>query len=465
MLTVLVADDEKSMQEFLEVLLVREGYQVTLASTSEEAIEKIERRGIDLVITDINMPKATGMVVLKRSMEVDPDIPVIMITAFASADSAVEAMKIGAYDYITKPFRVDEIKLVIAKAMERRTDKTELKRLKEEVSRSYSMGNLIGKSEKMQALFRMVRKVAASSSTVLITGESGTGKELVAKAIHSQSDRKDMPFLSINCGAMPEQLLESELFGHQKGAFTGAVVDKKGLLEVADKGTFLLDEVGEAPLSFQVKLLRMLQEREFKRVGGVRDIKVDVRIIAATNQNLETLIKEGRFREDLFYRLNIIPLHLPPLRDRPEDIPLMVLKFVDKFATEVGKKGMTISSDVMDILERYSWRGNVRELENVIERAVVLTGGLKITQESLQDEVRSEALSTGGNHASLPEGGVDLEDMLTGMEKKYLTMAMERADGRKMDAAKLVNMSFRSFRYKVKKYGIKDQEKDEDEKD
>ncbi|MDH5638213.1 MAG: sigma-54 dependent transcriptional regulator, partial [Nitrospinota bacterium] len=332
-------------------------------------------------------------------------------------------------------------------------------------SLSYSMGNLIGKSEKMQVLFRMIRKVAASSSTVLITGESGTGKELVAKAIHSQSDRKDMPFLSINCGAMPEQLLESELFGHQKGAFTGAVVDKKGLLEVADKGTFLLDEVGEAPLSFQVKLLRMLQEREIKRVGGVRDIKVDVRIIAATNQNLETLIKEGRFREDLYYRLNIIPLHLPPLRDRREDIPLMALKFVDKYATEVGKKGMTISSDVMDMLERYHWRGNVRELENVIERAVVLTGGLKVTQESLQDEVRSEAPSVGGNPTSLPDDGVDLEDILIEMEKKYLTMAMEKADGRKMDAAKLVKMSFRSFRYKIKKYGIEGHEKDEDEKD
>ncbi|MDH5679319.1 MAG: sigma-54 dependent transcriptional regulator [Nitrospinota bacterium] len=463
MLTVLVADDERSMQEFFEVMLVREGYQVSLASTSEEAIGKIERRGIDLVITDINMPKATGMAVLKRSMEVDPDVPVIMITAFATTDTAVEAMKIGAYDYITKPFRVDEIKLVIAKALERRTDKTELKRLKDEVSRAYSLGNIIGKSEHMQSLFRMIKKVAASSSTVLVTGESGTGKELVAKAIHAASDRRDMPFLSINCGAMPEQLLESELFGHQRGSFTGAVGDKKGLLEVADKGTFLLDEVGEAPMSVQVKMLRVLQEREFKRVGGVQDIKVDVRIIAATNKNLEDEIKAGRFREDFFYRLNIIPLHIPPLRERREDIPLIVIKFIEKYGLENGKKGMTLSSETMELLERHQWRGNVRELENVIERAVVLANGMKITPENLPDEIRGGDGGVAQDPWGASGAGVDLEGMLTEMEKKYLVMALQKADGLKREAAKLVNMSFRSFRYKVKKYGIEDQEKDDDE--
>ena len=463
MLTVLVADDERSMQEFFEVMLVREGYQVSLASTSEEAIGKIERRGIDLVITDINMPKATGMAVLKRSMEVDPDVPVIMITAFATTDTAVEAMKIGAYDYITKPFRVDEIKLVIAKALERRTDKTELKRLKDEVSRTYSLGNIIGKSEHMQSLFRMIKKVAASNSTVLVTGESGTGKELVAKAIHAASDRRDMPFLSINCGAMPEQLLESELFGHQRGSFTGAVGDKKGLLEVADKGTFLLDEVGEAPMSVQVKMLRVLQEREFKRVGGVQDIKVDVRIIAATNKNLEDEIKAGRFREDFFYRLNIIPLHIPPLRERREDIPLIVIKFIEKYGLENGKKGMTLSSETMELLERHQWRGNVRELENVIERAVVLANGLKITPENLPDEIRGGDGGVAQDPWGASGAGVDLEGMLTEMEKKYLVMALQKADGLKREAAKLVNMSFRSFRYKVKKYGIEDQEKDDDE--
>ena len=465
MLTVLVADDEKSMQEFFEVMLVREGYQVTLASTAEEAMEKLENRGVDLVITDINMPKATGMAVLKRSMEIDPDIPVIMITAFATADNAVEAMKIGAYDYITKPFRVDEIKLVIAKALERRVDKNELKRLKEEVTRSYSLGNIIGKSDRMQTLFKMIKKVSASSSTVLITGESGTGKELVAKAIHALSDRKNMPFLSINCGAMPEQLLESELFGHQKGSFTGAVSDKKGLLEVADGGTFLLDEVGEAPLSVQVKMLRVLQEREFKRVGGVRDIKVDVRIIAATNLDLEEQIKQGRFREDFFYRLNIIPLKIPPLRDRREDIPLMVNRFVEKFAAESGKKEMTVSNEAMELLERHHWRGNARELENVIERAVVLAGGNRITPENLPEEFHGTTTAGASEPASIPEEGIDLERMLTSLEKKYLTYALEKAGGKKKEASRLVKMSFRSFRYKVKKYGIAGQDKDDEDED
>ncbi|MDH5639315.1 MAG: sigma-54 dependent transcriptional regulator [Nitrospinota bacterium] len=463
MLTVLVADDEKSMQEFFEVMLTREGYQVALASTAEEAIAKIEKLGIDLVITDINMPKSTGMAVLQKSTEVDPDVPVIMITAFASTDTAVEAMKLGAYDYITKPFRVDEIKLVIAKALERRVDKNELRRLKDEVSRSYSLGNIIGKSEKMQELFRMIRKVAASSSTVLVTGESGTGKELVARAIHSHSTRGKMPFLSINCGAMPEQLLESELFGHQKGSFTGAHTDKRGLLEVADGGTFLMDEVGEAPLSVQVKMLRMLQEREFKRVGGIRDVKVDVRMIAATNQDLPELIKKGRFREDLYYRLNIIPISIPPLRERKEDIPLLVSRFIDKFSKEAGKPGMTITGKAMERLENNSWRGNVRELENIIERSVVLCGGLKITEDSLPEEFLEE--SQDAAHSLIQEDGVDLEGKLFSIEKEYLEESLKKTGGKKKEAAKLLKMSFRSFRYKIKKHGIISQDKNEIDED
>jgi two-component system response regulator PilR (NtrC family) len=462
MFTILVADDEKSMTEFLEIMLNRDGYDVITASSAEEAMDAIEHRGVDLVITDINMPKAGGMAVLKRSIERDKDLPVIMITAFASTDTAVEAMKMGAYDYITKPFRLDEIKLTISKALERRKDKAEIRRLKEETTRSYSAGDLLGKSEKMQGLFRLIRKVADSKSTVLVTGESGSGKELVAKAIHYLSDRKDKPFMSINCGAMPEQLLESELFGHQKGSFTGAHADKKGLMELADGGTFFLDEIGETPLSVQVKMLRVLQEREFKRVGGVKDIKVDIRVIAATNQDLAELIKAGRFREDLFYRLNIITVNTPPLRERKDDIPILVTKFIEKYSREDSRRITSISSDAMSLLERYNWRGNVRELENVIERAVVLATEPRIETENLPDYIRNPAVDTAADIIAVPDDGLDLEAKLAAMEREYLLKALEKSGGRKKEAARLVNLTFRSFRYKLSKYGIKTDEKEDD---
>ncbi|MBI5814328.1 MAG: sigma-54-dependent Fis family transcriptional regulator [Nitrospinae bacterium] len=454
MFTVLVADDEKSMTEFLEIMLNREGHEVITASTAEEAMDAITNREPDLVISDINMPKAGGMAVLRQAMGKDPDLPVIMITAYASTDTAVEAMKMGAYDYITKPFKVDEIKLTIAKALERRRDKAELRRLQDEVTQTYSIGGLLGKSEKMTQLFKLIRKVANSRSTVLITGESGTGKELVAKAIHYLSDRKDKPFHSINCGAMPEQLLESELFGHQKGAFTGAVADKKGLLEIADEGTFFFDEVGEAPQTIQVKMLRVLQEREFKRVGGVKDIKVDIRVIAATNQNLEELIKAGRFREDFFYRLNIITLSIPPLRDRKDDIPILVNRFIEKYAHEDNRRIASISGDAMTLLENHHWRGNVRELENVIERAVVLATGPRIETENLPDYVRFSNVELKEGALDMPEGGVDLEAVVSSIEKDLLLKALEKSGGKKKEAAKLVNLTFRSFRYKLAKYGI-----------
>lgn len=462
MFTILVADDEKSMTEFLEIMLNRDGYDVITASSAEEAMDAIESRGVDLVITDINMPKAGGMAVLKRSIERDADLPVIMITAFASTDTAVEAMKMGAYDYITKPFRLDEIKLTISKALERRKDKAEIRRLKEETTRSYSAGDLLGKSEKMQGLFRLIRKVADSKSTVLVTGESGSGKELVAKAIHYLSDRKDKPFMSINCGAMPEQLLESELFGHQKGSFTGAHADKKGLMELADGGTFFMDEIGETPLSVQVKMLRVLQEREFKRVGGVKDIKVDIRVIAATNQDLAELIKAGKFREDLFYRLNIITINTPPLRERKDDIPILVTKFIEKYSREDSRRITSISSDAMSLLERYGWRGNVRELENVIERAVVLATEPRIETENLPDYIRNPTVNIATDTVAVPDDGLDLEAKLEAMEKEYLLKALEKSGGRKKEAARLVNLTFRSFRYKLAKYGIKTDDKGDD---
>ncbi|VAX22954.1 Hydrogenase transcriptional regulatory protein HoxA [hydrothermal vent metagenome] len=462
MLTILVADDEQSMREFLEIMLKKEGYDVVTAPTAEDAIAAIETRSIDLVITDIKLPKAGGMATLKRSLEIHPDVPVIMITAYASTDTAVEAMKLGAYDYVTKPFKVDEINITISKALERKHDKAELKRLKEEITQNYNIGDLLGKSEKMIKLFSMIRKVAKSRSTILITGESGTGKEMVAKAIHYLSDRVNKPFHSINCGALPDQLLESELFGHQKGAFTSAHADKKGLIELADEGTFFLDEVGEAAMSVQVKMLRVLQEREFKRVGGVKDIKVDIRVIAATNHDLEDLIQKGKFREDLFYRLNIISIHIPPLRERKADIPLLATRFLEKYSEADNRDVTSISNEVMQLLENCYWRGNVRELENVIERAVVLATGPTIMPENLPDEIRLAPPAEASEKDEIPEGGLDLEVEVSSMEKHLLTKALEKARGKKMKAAKLLNLTFRSFRYKLSKYGIGGDDKEEE---
>ncbi len=463
MFTILVADDEKSLTEFLEILFSREGYEVVVAHSAEEAVQFLNSKDIDLVITDINMPVAGGMAVLKSSMAINKDVPVLMVTAFASTETAVEAMKIGAYDYITKPFQVDEIKLIVAKALEHRSDKAEIKRLKGELAEPYSIGAMLGKSEKMLKLFDLIRKVAKSKSTALITGESGTGKELVAKAIHYLSDRKDKPLHSINCGAMPEQLLESELFGHQKGSFTGAHADKKGLLELADGGTFFLDEIGEAPLSIQVKMLRMLQEREFKRVGGSKDIKVDIRVIAATNKDLEGLIEEGAFREDLYYRLNIINIHIPKLCERKADIPLLAQKFLEKYAEQDGRNITSISADAMRALEKYHWRGNVRELENVIERAVVLSTGSSIEPESLTDDVRYSNIRANEETGNIPEGGIDLEDMISNIETDLLKKALDKTGGKKKEAAKLLNLSFRSFRYKLAKYEIGNENQSDDD--
>ncbi len=463
MFKILVADDEKSMTEFLEIMLTREGYEVITANSAETAIAMLDNDEVDLVITDMNMPVAGGMAVLKHSTEKNPDVPVLIITAFASTDTAVQAIKTGAYDYITKPFQVDEIKLTIGKALERRSDKAELRRLKDELAQPYNIGDLMGKSEKMLALFSLIRKVASSKSTVLVTGESGTGKELVARAMHYLSPRKEKPLHTINCGAMPEQLLESELFGYQKGAFTGANADKKGLLEHADGGTFFLDEVGEAPLSVQIKMLRVLQEREFRRVGGSKDIKVDIRVVAATNQKLDELIKEGRFREDLYYRLNIITLHIPPLRERKEDIPILAERFMKKFAEQDSRNVTSISSEAMNLLENYYWRGNVRELENVIERAVVLATGNMIDAESLPDDVRFTDLSRSDNLANIPDGGIDLEQTICTIEQGLIKKALGKAHKSKKETARLLNLSLRSLRYKLSKYGIGGSDNDDDE--
>lgn len=456
MYTVLVADDEKSMTEFFEVMLSREGCRVLTASSAEEAMEVIVSGGLDLVITDINMPTAGGMEVIRKAAETDPDLPVIMITAYASTQTAIEAMKLGAYDYISKPFNNDEIKLVVAKALERRSDKTHIRQLEQKLAHTAggTPGDLIGNSPAIKNMLSMIKKVADSRSTVFITGESGVGKELVARAIHDFSERRDRAFNSINCGALPEELLESELFGHQKGAFTSANADKIGLLENSDNGTFFLDEVGEAPLSVQVKLLRFLQEREIRRVGGTKDIKVDIRLIAATNRNVEQMIDEGLFREDFYYRLNIIPIHIPPLRERREDIPVLANRFMAKYAKANQREIRSISVEAMDMLEQYTWRGNVRELENVIERAVVLASGSVIVPEYLPEPLRTWKEKNMGHDLLIPEDGIDLEGEVSKMEKDLLFKALSKAGGVKKEAAKLLSLSFRSFRYKLSKYKI-----------
>ncbi len=459
MRTILVIDDERSMREFLSIMLEREGYSVVTKDNGNDALEFIRKNKCDLIITDIKMPKMSGIDILRESMALHPNTPVIMITAFASTEVAVEAMKLGAYDYITKPFNVDEIKIIIKNAIEKKSLFDENISLREELKGRYQFSNIVGKSDKIQKVFELIMKVANSKSTVLITGESGTGKELVARAIHHNSDRKDKPFVSISCGAIPETLLESELFGHQKGAFTGADSDKKGLFEVADGGTFFLDEVSEAPPSIQAKLLRVLQEKEFKRVGSVKDIKVDVRVIAATNKNLHKLIEDGKFREDLYYRLNVIPIELPSLRERKEDIPLLVSHFINKY-NSINKKGIKgIRPETMEKLERYVWRGNIRELENVIERAVTLEIADNIYPESLPDEIRNYEIEPlkiviEPLKSDIPSEGLNLEDYISKVEKDIILNALEKTGWVKKKAAELLNMSFRSFRYKLQKYDI-----------
>ncbi|MBI5183014.1 MAG: sigma-54-dependent Fis family transcriptional regulator [Nitrospinae bacterium] len=454
---ILVVDDEKGMREFLSIMLKKEGYEVISAEGGGEAIDLIKDDSFDLVITDIKMPRLDGLTVLNAIKEIEPHTPVIMITAFAATETAVEAMKKGAYDYITKPFKIDEIRLIIKKALEKKRLEEENIYLKGALKEKYQFSNIIGKCEKMMTIYGLIRKVANSKSTILISGESGTGKELVAKAIHYNSNRRDMPFISVNCGAMPENLLESELFGHEKGAFTSADSDKRGLFEIANSGTFFLDEIGETPLSIQVKLLRVLQEMEFKRVGGIKDIKVDVRIIAATNHDLQEAVAKGRLREDLYYRLNVIPIDLPPLRERREDIPLLVDYFIGKFSNTGNKNIRGISHDALKILEKYDWQGNVRELENVIERAIVLETSDIIRIENLPDEIINKVNNKMDLTTTLlgEEEVIDMERTLDKIEKDLLLIALKKTDGVMNKAAKLLSLSLRSMRYRLQKHDIK----------
>src|SRR3990172_5551038 len=387
---ILVVDDEKSTRDLLSITLAKEGYDVLTAAGGEPAIEAIRRDPFDAIITDLRMPKVDGLQVLRVAKEISPDTAVIVITAVASTETAVEAMKLGAYDYITKPFKLDEVNLIVRNALESKRLRDENLYLRRQLETQHRFENIIGKSGVIAEVFDTIRKIADSPSTAMLTGESGTGKELVARAIHFNSFRRDKPFVSVNCGAIPEGLMESELFGHVRGAFTGAVSNKVGLFSAAEGGTLFLDEITEIPALLQVKLLRAIQEREIRRVGDTKDMKVEVRLIAATNKDLEAAVGDGTLREDLFYRLNVIPIHLPALRERREDIPLLVAHFLQKYGKELGKEVKGISAEALPLLENYHWPGNIRELENAIERAIVLCTGDVLTAEALPEAVRRQ---------------------------------------------------------------------------
>jgi two-component system response regulator PilR (NtrC family) len=451
---ILVVDDERSMRDLLAITLRQADYDVTVADGGEAAVAALDADTFDLVITDLRMRKMDGLGVLRAVKERSPRTIVVMITAYASTETAVEAMKLGAYDYVTKPFKLDELQLTVEKALERKRLQDENVALRHELHRERGFENFVARSPRMLEVFDTIRKSAQSNSTVMVTGESGTGKELVAQAIHHESQRRQGPFVSVNCGAIPEGLLESELFGHVRGAFTGAVSSTQGLFATAEGGTLFLDEVTELPSAVQVKLLRAIQEREIRRVGDTRDVKVDVRIIAASNRNLARAVADGLLREDLFYRLNVIPIHLPPLRERRADIPLLVAHFLHKLGREMGKKVTGLTPEAMAVLEAYHWPGNIRELENVIERAVVLGSAEVLDVDALPaalqgpPEIRELPVDLGA-------AGFNLEDTLERIEQRYMQMALERTGGIQMRAAELLGMSFRQFRYKLQKLGLR----------
>ncbi|MCL0061314.1 sigma-54 dependent transcriptional regulator [Thermodesulfovibrionales bacterium] len=447
------------MREFLEILLAREGYEVVSASEGKEAIGLCRKHKFDLTITDLKMPRADGIDVLKTIKEISPETMVILITAYASGATAVAAMKEGAYDYLEKNFDVEDLKTVIKDALSKKGIKKKDAVFMKDMEDAFSFGKMIGKSKEMLKVYSIVKKVADTVANILITGESGTGKELVAMAIHENSPRKDKPFVVINCGGIPENLLESELFGYMKGSFSGAYTEKAGLFEVAHKGTIFLDEIGELPPFLQVKLLRVVQEKTFRRIGGAEDVKVDARIISATNQDLGQRVKNGGFREDLYYRLNVIPVKIPPLRERNEDIPLLADYFIEKYSKEFKKEINKISPYALRLLMEYPFPGNVRELENIIERSIALETTNIILPENLimpgagevdQDTALNAGISPIGVE-DIPEEGIDLNGEMARVEKLLIKKALQKADGSKTKAAKLLNVSFDSLRYRLEK--------------
>ncbi len=452
---ILVVDDELSMRELLEVMLTRSGYQVSLAGSGRDAIDLLKSSFFDLILLDIRLGDMSGIDVLQEAKRRHTETVVIMISAFSTTEAAVAAMNYGAYDYVPKPFDNHELRQTIAQALDRKTLAHEKQMLDNELQQQIHFGRLVGNSPGMIKIYNLIRQVAKTKTNVLITGESGTGKEFIARAIHEQSDRCQHHFVPVNCGGIPENLMESELFGHQRGAFTGATQDKQGLFEIAHRGTIFLDEIGELSLSLQVKLLRAVQERAFKRVGGTRDISVDIRIISATNKKLEEEVIAGRFREDLFYRLNVIQIKVPPLRDRKSDLKILAQFFLEKYAKEMSKSVAKISSYAIDLLKKYDFPGNVRELENLIERSVALSTTNIILPESLSIAVHKrrwiEGVKNRRYNVDDVEHGVNLDEILAEIEAAYINKAMECAGGNKNRAAELLGISLRSMRYRFDK--------------
>ncbi|WP_320041319.1 sigma-54 dependent transcriptional regulator [uncultured Desulfobacter sp.] len=454
--SILVVDDELSMREFLEMLLSKKGYKVTLAKNGKQALNNIKQKKYDLVLTDIRLGDITGLDVLRAVKKEYPDTVVIMISAYATTEIAVEAMNEGAYDFVPKPFDNNELSSTIAKALELLTLDQEKALRSSELRSHLHFNRIIGDSSGMQAIYKRIRQISPTKTNVLITGESGTGKELIARAIHDNSERKDKPFVVVNCGGIPDTLMESEFFGHVKGSFTGAVADKPGLFDAANTGTIFLDEIGELSTFLQVKLLRAVQETRFTPVGGTKEFEVDVRIISATNKKLEQEVIDGNFREDLFFRLNVIPIKVPPLRDRKGDIELLAAHFVKKYSEKLGKDIVKLSSYAIDFLNQYSFPGNVRELENLIERSVALSSTNIILPESLTISSHKrrrwiEGIENSRFDLEDVAFGVDIDKIMSDIEESYIKKAMEVAMGNKSKAAELLNLSLRSFRYRLDK--------------
>jgi DNA-binding NtrC family response regulator len=457
--SILVIDDEEIMREILETLLSREGYQVRLAATAAEGLELARSMPFDAAIVDVMMPGMDGVTALDEIRKIDDDLPVLMITAYASVENAIAAMKRGAYDYISKPFKNDEVLVVLRNALAQRRLVAENRALRQNLqAHANHFGEIIGKSSRMRQVFDLIIQAAPSRTTILINGESGTGKELIARSLHQNSVRSDRAFITVNSGNLPPDLLESNLFGHVKGAFTGAVYPKKGLFELADKGTIFFDEIGNIPLETQAKLLRVIQEREFMRLGGIENIKVDVRIIAATNVDLQKMMNEGRFREDLYYRLHVITVQLPPLRERKDDIPLLVQRFLDKYGEENNKPGLELAAEALDLLIDYDWPGNVRELENVIERATVLSSGPRIGADLVPDHVRSSRSFQMPQFVVPPEG-ISYRDAEASFQRGLIESALEAAGGVQKRAAELLHIKPTTLNEMIKRHDIRPRRK------
>jgi DNA-binding NtrC family response regulator len=450
----LIVDDEQGIRQLLTLVFERAGHHVRVAEGGRRALELLRTDNVDLIISDVKMPDMNGIELLRAAREVVPDVAVVMMTAFATVDTAREAFKLGADDFIQKPFDVEELKLIVAKALEKLDLVKENRAFKRAQRERGSLGNIIGRSARMQALYQMIETVAEVQSTILVTGESGTGKELVARAIHDLSPRAEKPFISINCGAFTETLLESELFGYVKGAFTGATANRKGLFEAAHRGTIFLDEIGEMSPAMQVKLLRVLQERKVRPVGAHEELETDTRVIAATNRDLSAMVRDGSFREDLFYRISVIPIELPPLRERREDIPELAEHFINKFCRQTGR-ALLVSEKTLSLLEAYAWPGNVRELEHTIERAVALERTEAIQPERLPEAITNYNPVRAASANALPEEGLNITAHLDHLEKNYILEALHRTGGNQTRAAEMLHLSVRSLRHLLDKHGIR----------